>query len=345
MKKLYFSYWQRKIYGIVLLLILLPLVIIFSVHLGSVQIPFITIWKVLVAKLNFLNIGSSFSEETIVTDIRLPRALMACLVGIGLATAGAAYQGLFRNPLADPYILGIAQGAGLGAIIGFVLHSGFIPCFSFAGGILAVTLVYLIAKIHRALSQTTLILAGVAIGALLSAISSFLIINLNPEEVHGILGWLMGSFSLAEWKEVIIIFPFIIFGLFIIWIYTWRLNVLQLDEEQALQLGVNVERVKLVLLISATLLTASSVCFCGTIGFVGIIIPHTVRLIWGYDYRILLPLSALTGGIFLVLVDMLVRVLSLRIAGEVLPIGVITAILGAPFFLYLLRKQRSFSYF
>ena len=183
---------------------------------------------------------------------------------------------------------------------------------------------------------TTLILAGVALGALLGSIVSYLIIS-SGEKMHGIIFWLMGSFSLSQWSEVKLVLPYVAVGIGLILLYARPLNVMQLDEEQAQQLGINVERLKLVLLAAATLITAAAVCFVGTIGFVGIIIPHAVRLVWGADHRFLLPLSVLTGAIFLILADLLARTAQ---APAEIPIGVITALCGAPFFLYLLRRRR-----
>ena len=183
---------------------------------------------------------------------------------------------------------------------------------------------------------TTLILAGVALGALLGSIVSYLIIS-SGEKMHGIMFWLMGSFALSQWAEVRLVLPYVAVGIFIILLFARPLNVMQLDEEQAQQLGINVERLKLILLAAATLVTAAAVSFVGIIGFVGIIIPHAVRLIWGADYRFLLPLSVLTGAIFMILADLIART---ALAPTEIPIGVITALCGAPFFLYLLRRRR-----
>ena len=280
---------------------------------------------------------------TIILEIRLPRVILAGLVGAALATAGATYQGLFRNPLADPYLIGVAQGASLGAVIGFLLPvtwhnlgANIIPLLAFTGALVSTAAVYALARVGKTLPVTTLILAGVALGALLGSIVSYLIIS-SGEKMHGIIFWLMGSFSLSQWSEVKIVLPYVAVGTAVIIIFARLLNVMQLDEEQAQQLGVNVERLKLILLAAATLITAASVSFVGTIGFVGIIIPHAVRLIWGADHRFLLPLSVLTGAIFMILADLAARTV---LAPTEIPIGVITAICGAPFFLYLLRRRK-----
>ena len=336
--------WRGRIYAILGLLLLLGVMVALATTIGSVQIPFLTTSSILLSKLPLIDITSTWTGalETIILEIRLPRIILAGLVGAALATAGATYQGLFRNPLADPYLIGVSQGAALGAVVGFLLpitwHGmgfGAIPLLAFVGALLSVAVVYSLARVGGTLPTTTLILAGVALGAFLAAIISYLIIT-SGEEVHGILFWLMGSFSLSRWSEIKFVLPYVVIGIAIILLYARSLNVMQLGEEQAQQLGVNVEKLKLILLIAATLITAAAVSFVGIIGFVGIIIPHAVRLIWGADHRFLLPLSVLTGAIFLILADLIARI---ALAPTEIPIGVITAICGAPFFLYLLRRR------
>ncbi len=336
---------RNRIYAIAGLSVLLIVVAALATTIGSVRIPLLTTWKILMSKLPLLNITPAWpsSTETIILDIRLPRVILAGLVGAALAMSGATYQGLFRNPLADPYLIGVAQGASLGAVIGFLLPTtlqflgiGTVPLFAFAGALASTAVVYGLSRVGKTLPVTTLILAGVALGALLGAIVSYLIIS-SGESMHGIVFWLMGSFSLTQWADVRLVLPYVVIGTGIILFYARPLNVMQLDEEQAQQLGVNVERLKLVLLIAATLITAAAVSFVGTIGFVGIIIPHAVRLIWGPDHRFLLPLSILSGATFLILVDLVAR--TVQTPAEI-PIGVITAICGAPFFLYLLRRRK-----
>jgi iron complex transport system permease protein len=200
----------------------------------------------------------------------------------------------------------------------------------------AVSVVYLIARVGKTAPITTLILAGVAIGALLMSVTSYFTM-ISADKVHSILSWLMGNFSYAGWDQLGIISPYIVIGLTVIFLFARPLNVMQLDEEQAQQLGINVERTKIILLGAATMITAAAVCFVGTIGFVGIIVPHIVRLIWGPDHRLLLPLSAITGAILLILADTASRTL---MAPSEIPVGVITAFIGAPFFLFLLRRTK-----
>ena len=341
----YSLHWRSRVYSIIGLLISLVVIVILAVTIGSVSIPFSTIIAILLSKLPWVDMSPMWTGtlETIIFDIRLPRVILAGLVGSALATAGATYQGLFRNPLADPYLIGVAQGAALGAVIGFLLppawHSlgfGVIPLLAFCGAVVSTAVVYNLARVGKTLPATTLILAGVAVGALLASVVSYLVIS-SGDKIHGIMFWLMGSFSLSQWSEVIIALPYVLLGVTIILLYARSLNLAQLDEEQAQQLGINVERLKIVLLAAATLITAAAVSFVGIIGFVGIIVPHAVRLIWGVDHRFLLPLSVLTGAIFLILADMIARTV---VASTEIPIGVITALCGAPFFLYLLRRRR-----
>ncbi len=341
----YLSGRRTRILSILGLIAGLIVVIALATSIGSVYIPFSTTFSILLDRLPFLDIEPTWQNviATIVLDIRLPRVILAGLVGAALATAGATYQGLFRNPLADPYLIGVAQGASLGAVVGFLLPVawniagfGLIPLLAFVGALLATVTVYLLARVGKTLPVTTLILAGVALSALLGSIVSYLIIS-SGEKMHGIIFWLMGSFGLSQWSEINIVLPYVAVGTAVIIIFARLLNVMQLDEEQAQQLGVNVEKLKMVLLAAATLITAASVAFVGTIGFVGIIIPHAVRLVWGADHRFLLPLAVLTGAIFMILTDLVARTV---LAPTEIPIGVITAICGAPFFLYLLRRRK-----
>jgi len=342
--------WRRRLYLILGLLITTVAVMAFATAIGSVRISLLTTLNIMLSQLPLIDINPSWSEaiETVILDIRLPRVILAGLVGAALSIAGATYQGLFRNPLADPYIIGVAQGAALGAVIGFLLPFnwqgigfGLIPLLAFIGALFSVAVVYLLARAGGILPVTTLILAGVALGALWGSVVSYLIIT-SGEVMHGIIFWLMGSFSLSDWSEVRVVLPYVVVGTGIILLYGRSLNIMQLDEEQAQQLGINVERVKLILLTAATLITAAAVSFVGTIGFVGIIIPHIVRLLWGPDHRFLLPLSVLTGAIFLIIADLIARTV---LAPVEIPVGIITAVCGVPFFLYLLKRKKRAVFF
>jgi iron complex transport system permease protein len=320
-------------------------VILIATSVGSVHIPLLTTFKVLTNQLPFIDYIQTWQSNisTIILEIRLPRVILAGLVGAALAIAGATYQGLFRNPLADPYLIGVAQGASLGAVVGFLLpfnllNLGFsvIPLFAFVGALLATAVVYGLARVGKTVQVTTLILAGVALGALLGSIVSYLIIS-SGEKMHNIIFWLMGSFALTQWIEIGIILPYVVVGIIVILLFARSLNIMQLDEEQAQQLGINVEKLKVIMLAAATLITAASVSFVGTIGFVGIITPHAIRLTWGADHRFLLPLSVLIGAIFMIFADVVARTI---LAPTEIPIGVITAMCGVPFFLYLLRRRK-----
>ncbi|MBN2240762.1 MAG: iron chelate uptake ABC transporter family permease subunit [Dehalococcoidales bacterium] len=343
-------HWRSRIYSIAGLAIGVLVVVAIATTIGSVNIPFLTSIKIMLSQLPLVDFTPDWSSNTemIIMNIRMPRIVLAGLVGAALATSGATYQGLFRNPLADPYLIGAAQGAALGAVIGFLLPIefntlgyGVIPVLAFSGAIISVSVVYILARVGKTVPVTTLILAGVALGALWGSIYSYLIITAG-DEIHGIIFWVMGSFSLTEWSEVLAVLPYIGVGIIVILLYSRSLNVMQLDEEQARQLGVNVERTKLILLAASTLITAASVSFVGTIGFLGIIVPHAVRLIWGPDHRFLLPLSVLCGAIFMIIADVIARTI---MAPTEIPIGIITAVCGVPFFLYLLRKRKGIVYF
>jgi len=310
---------------------------------GSVAIPLETLLQIVAAKIPGVSIGATWSPswETILFDIRLPRIVLAALVGGALATSGATYQGLLRNPLADPYLIGISAGAALGATIAIIFNVDIwsaVSLFAFFGAMAATLGIYALAQSGGHATPTTLILAGVALGAFLSAITSFLMFKSDSAfRTFQIVAWMMGSFSLSNWQQVLVLLPYLAVGWVVLYLHARYLNVLQLGETQAQQLGVPVERVTLTLVVATSLVTAAAVAVSGLIGFVGLIIPHTVRLLWGPDHRFLLPMSALIGAIFLIIADTLARTL---LAPTELPVGIITAFCGAPFFLYLLRRKR-----
>ena len=333
--------WWRIALGLAVLVV----AAIFAASIGSVYVPFGSVVQVVAAGLPGVDLSPDIprSWDTILWQLRLPRVVQAALVGAALAMSGAAYQGLFKNPLADPYLVGVASGAGLGAVV--VLLTGvpmylagisLLPVAAFAGGTGAVVVAYSIARNSQGTPTTTLILAGVAIAALTGAVSSLLILRSDPE-LRPVLAWLLGSLISSEWKECAIVLAYIVPGMAILLGFGRMLNVLQLSEDHAAMLGVPVEKVKLLLIAAATLVTAAAVSFSGLIGFVGLVAPHVVRLIWGPDYRFLLPMSAIVGATFLVLADLVAR--TIVSPGE-LPVGMVTAFCGAPFFLYLLRRRR-----
>ena len=333
--------WRRLAFGLLALLA----VLVVAGALGSVSVPPVSVLKIVAAKLGIIDMPVTISGawQTIIWEIRLPRIALAAVVGAGLALSGATYQGLFRNPLADPYLIGVASGAGLGATVVLltgipILYYGFslLPIAAFAGGILAVSSSYLIARRSGGLPLTTLILAGVAIGSLGSAVTSLLMIRASPD-VRPLFGWLLGGFAGAEWRDVGTLLPYMVLGIVGMMAYSRVLNLFQLDEEEARQLVVNVERTKLILVALASLTTAAAVSMSGLIGFVGLVGPHAVRLVWGRDHRYLLPMSMLVGAGFLVLADLVARTI---VSPSELPVGVVTAFCGAPFFLYLLQRGR-----
>ena len=337
----YRSWWPKFLLaGLILVTALL-----LAGSLGAVAIPFPTVVQILLSRLPGLPIDSDWpaSWETIIWDIRLPRLLLAGLVGASLAMSGATYQGIFRNPLADPYLIGVAAGAGLGATIILVspveasaYRISVLPLAALCGALVAVTVAYFLARVGQTVPATTLILSGVAIAALASALSSFIMLT-GRQDLRIVFSWIMGSFNTSSWEKMLMVVPYLIPSALVIFWHARVLNVLQLDEEQAQQLGINVERVKLLLIAAASLATAAAVSVSGLIGFVGLIVPHAVRLLWGPDFRLLLPLSFLLGGAFLVLADLLARTV---VSPAELPVGIITAFCGAPFFLYLLRQRK-----
>jgi len=274
----------------------------------------------------------------------LPRVVTSGLVGGSLALAGATYQGIFRNPLADPYLLGIAGGAGLGATVVLTTTiplgiGGFsiLPIAAFIGAVVAGLISYFISKRTKGISTPTLILSGIAIASLTASITSILLIRSTPD-IKPLLSWLLGGFIGSQWNDTFIMLPYILIGTIITLSHARVLNVLQTSEEEAHYMGVNITRTKILLIAAASLVTAAAVSISGLIGFVGLIGPHAVRLLWGADYRILLPMSIIVGGSFLMIADLTAR---LVISPGELPVGVVTAFCGAPFFLYLIRRGDS----
>lgn len=285
-----------------------------------------------------LDSGLTNAETAILFDIRLPRIVLGALVGAVLAVSGATYQGVFRNPLADPYLLGVAAGAGLGATLGFAAtgRSGWIAPLAFAGGLAAVAITYVLGRSVGGRSPTSLILAGVAVAAFATAVQTY-ILQQNVETLREVYSWILGRLTTVGWEEVTELLPYAIAASVILVVARRLLDVLALGDDEARALGVDVGRVRGVLVITATLVTAAAVSVSGLIGFVGIIVPHTIRLLFGWSYRVIVPLSILFGAAFLMLADVAARTL---IAPAELPIGVVTAFFGAPFFLLVLRTMR-----
>ncbi len=330
-------------------LLLLISVALVSVGMGSVWIPPSTVLRMLIAQLPGINLPSDWPETftSILFQIRLPHTVLMLLTGAALGGSGAAYQGLFRNPLADPYLIGVASGAGLGAVATLavrwpqsLLGLYMVPASAFVGAICSVGVVYSLARVGRALPVTTLILAGVAFSSFATALTSFLMLRSNTE-LRRALSWLLGGSVMSGWQAVIAMAPYVLLGLTTLAASGHALNVLQFGEEQAQQLGLPIERVKFVVILAASLTTAAAVAFSGIIGFIGLVVPHVVRLRWGPDYRHLIPLSILGGGSALLMADLLAR---LALAPQALPVGIVTALAGAPFFLWVLRRAKAQAY-
>ena len=316
-----------------------------SLTQGAASIPPLTAITFVLNQLPLVHIDvdAPASWRTIVIDVRLPRLVAAGVVGAALAYSGATYQGVFRNPLADPYLLGVASGAALGASIAIVspldatsYGFGWVPLLAFAGAAAAVLLAYASAQVGRTISNTSLILAGIAISAVAGAITSFILLT-GGERSQSILSFLFGSFNTATWQRLVLGLPYLAVGMAVIAMHARMLNVLQLDEEQAAQLGVDVARTKLILLGAASLIAATAVAMAGVIGFVGLVVPHVTRMIFGGDYRRLLPLAALIGASFLIGTDVLARTV---LRPQEVPVGIVTALVGGPFFLYLMRARQ-----
>ncbi len=330
---------------IALTLAVLLAAFLLSIGVGSIFIPIKAMLAALWDAVRGMPPATPMDEKlrVILFTLRLPRTLLMASTGAALAGSGAAYQGLFRNPLADPYLIGAASGAGLGAVLALSTDwpssiPGFlaVPLAAFITALATVFIVYSLAKVGKTLPVTNLILAGVAVSSFATALTSFMMINASGE-LRRSLVWLLGGSNMAGWKPVIGQLPYVLTGLGVLIAMSYRLNVLQLGEEQAQQLGINVPRSRTIIILAATLATAAAVAFTGIIGFVGLVVPHIMRRLWGGDARRLMPLSILGGAAFLLLADILARTL---MAPQELPVGIITALAGAPFFLIILRQAR-----
>ena len=299
-------------------------------------------------RLPFIHVNSGVSDAdwNIVWLIRTPRVVLAAIVGSMLSVSGASYQGVFRNPLVDPYLLGVAAGAGLGATLVFAFQRGAtrnwiidpLPLAAFVGALVAVAVTYVVGTAFGTTqSSTTLILAGVAVTSLATSIQAF-ILQRNTDVVRQVYSWILGRLSSATWGDVRLILPYVVLSTGVLLMHRRLLDVLRVGDDEASALGTNVRRVRLVVVLAATLGTSAVVAVSGLIGFVGIIVPHAVRLVAGASYRKVLPLSVLLGAAFLVFADIPSRVLA---NPAETPIGVVTAFFGAPFFLFLLRTRNT----
>ncbi len=305
-----------------------------SLSVGAADVPLSEVARTLVG-------GGSASSRTLILELRLPRALLALLVGGGLAISGAVFQAVLRNPLAEPYVLGVSGGAAVGAVLAVVLgiasvSAWAVPAASFVGGLLAILIVLRIATAAgSALSPRVLILAGVVVGAFFNAVILLMLALADAESFRSAIFWMMGSLSGASWRQVAVVSAYGLPAMLVLVLCARPLNLLAIDEESAFHLGVSVERLRRVVYLVTSLLVAATVAVSGVIGFVGLVVPHALRLVWGADHRLVLPASVLAGGAFLLATDTLART---AVAPGELPTGVLTAIVGVPFFVVLLIK-------
>lgn len=328
------------IYGLMLVLVLL---LIFSVGFGSVNVPFIKTLQILLGKIG-LDVFSEQAvayESAIVWDIRLPRVLIGSLVGAGLAVAGCIFQAILKNPLADPYTIGVSTGAAFGGSLAIYFNLFIVrdilpvPLFALAGAVITLILVLRLSLVNGVRTKSSLILAGIIIGSVLSAGISFLK-AVSGEDVGAIIFWLMGNLSSKSWIDVLLAFPFIGIGLVVANQYAMKLDIMTLGRQEAITLGVDYDKTSKVYLIIASLITAICVSVSGIIGFVGLVIPHLIRITMTTKNQYLLPLSAVAGGIMLVSADFISRVL----LPYELPVGILTTLLGGPFFIYIYSNKK-----
>ncbi|WP_434742502.1 FecCD family ABC transporter permease [Micromonospora sp. SH-82] len=327
-------------------LVAVAVALVVGVSLGPVSLPPLSVAAELLNLIPGVRLDSGLSEReiAIVTELRLPRAVLGLLVGGLLALAGGCYQGVFRNPLADPYLLGVAAGAGLavttvialgGAAIGAMPVT--VPLAAFGGALGAVLMTYLLGSAQgRHRSPVTLILAGVAVSAFLSAGQTYLL-QRNADSIQQVYSWLLGRLATAGWGDVRMVLPYFVITVAVVLLHRREIDVLSLGDDEATSLGLHPQRSRYLLIAAASLGTAAAVAAAGLIGFVGIIVPHALRLLAGSSYRVILPLSLLFGGAFLTLTDVVAR--TVAAPGEI-PIGVVTALLGGPFFVLVLRTSR-----
>jgi iron complex transport system permease protein len=336
---------------LLLLVVILFIAIIICLNIGFAPISFSDIVTVLGKQIPFLNgyINSSAVSsvnEVIILQIRLPRVLAGALVGAGLAAAGVMYQGVFRNPMADSYLLGASAGASFaytlaaiyaGSLALSLFGLGIFQVVAFVGAVLTVFLVYFMSRVGNKVPITTLLLSGIVVNIFILALQTVFELR-SGKALMGIVAWIAGGFSNITWISIYVVFPFVLIGTVLAYFYAKDLNLLAMGDDTAQHLGVNTERVRQILLLTSSLLTGAVVSISGVIGFVGLIIPHMTRLIIGPDHRILLPTSTIVGGIFLMLCDSVARVAT---GAAELPVGVITALAGTPFFIYLLRRRKT----
>lgn len=326
----------------VFLILCLPIVLFFvSLMLGRYYVDPITTLKILISAVPFIPIEQTWTaiNETVIFQIRVPRILAAMLVGGGLSVAGASFQGLFKNPLVSPDILGVASGAGFGAALGILISGNpwVIQILAFVFGITAVMITCLISRNYRSSGTLVLVLCGIVVGAMFNALISLLKYLADPyDTLPAIVFWLMGSLSSVKMDDLLMVFfPIVISGI-VLFLIRWRINLLSVGDDEARALGVDTKKLSWVIIICSTLITASAVCISGIIGWVGLIMPHFARMLVGPDFKKIIPVSTLLGASYLLIIDDISRTL---VASEI-PLGILTALVGAPFFAYLLTKKK-----
>lgn len=327
------------------LLAVLVAVMVVAVSIGAVNIPVGDVWGILLHHITGRGTTDDPALDQIVWTFRAPRVLLAALVGAGLAVVGAVLQTLVSNPLADPIVLGFSYGASLGAVLVITLGGAALGGLgglgvsgaAFVGALAAGVLVFALGQRRGRLAPTRLVLAGVAVGYVLLSMTSFVQLLATPTELRTVMFWMLGSVAGAQWDQLPTVAVVVLTGTVVLTLFGRRLNALLAGDESATALGVDVDRLRAILLVVSALLTGTVIAVAGGVGFVGLMIPHLVRLTTGADHRRLLPLTALLGAIYLVLVDLLSRTLT---RPNELPLGILTALLGAPFFLWLLRRDK-----
>ncbi|MEQ1701014.1 MAG: iron ABC transporter permease [Ilumatobacteraceae bacterium] len=325
---------------IVLLVGVLVLSVLIGISFGTVTLPLGTVWRVVVSHLGLGDRVRTGGDDQIIWQFRTPRVLVAAVVGASLSVAGAVLQVLARNSLADPYVLGVSSGASLGAVLAIAIGSASLGGLgvsgaAFAGAVVTMVLVFALAQRSGRLGPSRLVLAGVAVSYLTTAVTSLLQLQINPLELRGTMFWMLGNLAGADWGDLRI--PTIVMLASLVWLIVRAkaLNVMTTGDDIATTLGVNVQRFRVELLLLSSLLTATAVSVAGGIGFVGLVVPHTARLLVGPDHRRTLPLCALGGASFMILVDLISRIFD---RPNEYPVGIFTAVLGAPFFLVLMRR-------
>lgn len=331
----------------VILLVVYAILAVVATSMGAANI---TPYDVLVGIVKstpligkYIDINIPDTHFLIIFMVRMPRIIMASLVGMGLAVVGATFQSLFKNPMADPHILGISSGAALGAALAIIIRLpsiiaslSVVTMFSFIGAISTTILIYYIAQVKGRITTTNLLLAGSAVSFLMSALISIIMV-FNQEDVNKIVFWMMGSFNASSWKNILVVAPITILGTVVIYFFHRDLNLMLIGDDNAKSLGVETEKLKQLIVMISSMIIAVSVSFSGIIGFVGFLVPHMVRMLLGPSNKFLIPFSALGGAIFLLLADTIARTI---MSPAELPVGAVTALIGSPYFIYLLIKMK-----